>query len=65
MILITATWTVDTVKGRRGPISARTSELQAVWRLVPPKTVFYACANNPQQVVGRTSLTPIRRNSFD
>jgi len=24
----------------------RTSELQAAWRLLPPKTVFYACQNN-------------------
>jgi hypothetical protein len=25
----------------------RTSELQALWRLVPPKTVSYVCQNNP------------------
>ena len=29
----------------------RTSELQAVWRLVPPKTVSYACQNNPANEV--------------
>ncbi len=45
---ITATWTVDTV---RGCIDAqyrlRTAELQAVWQLLPPRTVAYACQNNP------------------
>jgi hypothetical protein len=29
----------------------RTSELQAVWRLLPPKTVSYACQNNPANEV--------------
>ena len=29
----------------------RTSELQAVWRLVPPKTVSYACDDNPANEV--------------
>ncbi len=45
---ITATWTVDTV---RDCIDAqyrlRTAELQAVWRLLPRKTVVHACQNNP------------------
>ena len=44
---ITATWTVDTVKGCvEAQYRLRTSELQAVWRLVPPKTVSHACQNN-------------------
>lgn len=45
---ITATWTVDTVKGCvDAHYRLRTSELQALWQLVPPKTVSYACQNNP------------------
>lgn len=49
---ITATWTVDTVKGCvDAQYRLRTSELQAVWRLLPPKTVFYACQNNPANEV--------------
>lgn len=45
---ITATWTVDTVKGcTEAQYRLRTSELQAIWQLVPPKTVSYACQNNP------------------
>jgi uncharacterized protein YecT (DUF1311 family) len=45
---ITATWTVNTVKACvEAQYRLRTSELQAVWRLVPPKTVAYACQNNP------------------
>lgn len=49
---ITATWTVDTVKGCvDAQYRLRTSELQAVWRLVPPKTVSYACQNNPANEV--------------
>lgn len=52
MTWITATWTVDTVKGCvDAQYRLRTSELQSVWRLVPPKTVFYACANNPANEV--------------
>ena len=49
---ITATWTVDTVKGCvDGQYRLRTSELQAVWQLLPPKTVFYACHNDPANEV--------------
>jgi len=45
---ITATWTVDTVKGCvDAQYRLRTSELQALWQLVPPKTIFYACQNKP------------------
>jgi uncharacterized protein YecT (DUF1311 family) len=45
---ITATWTVDTVKGCiDAQYRLRTSELQAVWRLLPPRTVAYACQGNP------------------
>ena len=49
---ITATWTVDTVKGCvDAQYRLRTSELQAVWQLLPPKTVFHACQNNPANEV--------------
>ena len=49
---ITATWTVDTVKACvDAQYRLRTSELQAVWQLVPPKTVSYACQNNPANEV--------------
>lgn len=49
---ITATWTVDTVKGCvDAQYRLRTSELQAVWRLLPPKTVSYACQNDPANEV--------------
>ena len=49
---ITATWTVDTVKGcAEAQYRLRISELQSVWRLVPPKTVFYVCQNNPANEV--------------
>ncbi|EXI90183.1 MAG: Membrane-bound lysozyme-inhibitor of c-type lysozyme [Candidatus Accumulibacter sp. BA-94] len=44
---ITATWTVDTVKECiDAQYRVRTSELQAVWQLLPPKTVAHACQNN-------------------
>jgi uncharacterized protein len=49
---ITATWTVDTVKGCvDAQYRLRTAELQSVWRLVPPKTVSFACQNNPANEV--------------
>lgn len=49
---ITATWTVDTVKDCvEAQYRLRTSELQAIWQLVPPKTVSYACQNNPANEV--------------
>lgn len=49
---ITATWTVNTVKGCiEAQYRLRTSELQSVWRLQQPKTVFYACQNNPANEV--------------
>jgi len=49
---ITATWTVNTVKACvDAQYRLRTSELQSVWRLVPPKTVAYACQNNPANEV--------------
>lgn len=49
---ITATWTVDTVKGCvDAQYRLRTSELQAVWRLLPPKTVSYACSTSPANEV--------------
>lgn len=49
---MTATWTVDTTKGCvETQYRLRTAELQAVWRLLPPTTVFYACQNNPANEV--------------
>ena len=49
---ITATWTVDTIKACvDAQYRLRTSELQAVWRLVPPKTISYGCQNNPANEV--------------
>ena len=49
---ITATWTVDTVKGCvEAQYRLRTSELQSVWQLVPPQRVFYVCQNNPANEV--------------
>ena len=49
---ITATWTVKTVKDCvDAQYRQRTSELQAVWRLVAPKTVSHACQNNPANEV--------------
>lgn len=49
---ITASWTVDSAKACvAAQYEIRTSELQAVWRLVPPKTVSYACQNNPANEV--------------
>jgi len=45
---LTASWTVDTAKACvEANYKIRTSELQAVWRLLPPKTVSFACQNNP------------------
>ena len=49
---ITATWTVDTVKDCvYAQYRLRISVLQAIWRLLPPKTVSFACQNNPANVV--------------
>ena len=49
---LTATWTINTVQGCvDAQYRLRTSELQAVWRMVPPKTVAYACQNNPANEV--------------
>jgi uncharacterized protein YecT (DUF1311 family) len=45
---ITANWTVDSVEGCiAAQYRLRTSELQAVWRLQPPKTVSYVCGEDP------------------
>ena len=44
---ITATWTVETVPDCvAAQYRLRTAELQSVWRLMPAKTVSYACQNN-------------------
>lgn len=49
---ITATWTVNTVKGCvDAQHRLRTSEMQSVWRLLPPKTVSFACQKNPANEV--------------
>jgi uncharacterized protein len=49
---ITASWSVSTV---RACVDARyrlrSAELQAVWRLLPPRTVAYACQNDPANEV--------------
>lgn len=45
---ITATWTVDSVPGCvQAQYRLRSAELQAVWRLLPPRTVAYACQGQP------------------
>ncbi|TXG86395.1 MAG: DUF1311 domain-containing protein [Thermomicrobiales bacterium] len=45
---ITATWTVETVADCvAAQYRVRTAELQSVWQLMAPKTVFHACQNNP------------------
>jgi uncharacterized protein YecT (DUF1311 family) len=45
---ITATWTVDTVPGCvEAQYRLRGAELQAVWRLLPPRTVAYTCQGQP------------------
>ncbi len=49
---ITANWTVDTVPDCiDAQYRLRTAELQAVWQLLPPRTVRYACQNNPANEV--------------
>lgn len=55
---ITATWTVDTVRDCvDAQYRLRTSELQAVWRLLPPKTVSHACQD--------TAANELVANFFD
>jgi uncharacterized protein len=49
---ITASWTVDSVKACvDAQYRLRTSELQAVWRLLPPRTVSHACQDDPANEV--------------
>lgn len=49
---ITATWTVSTVRDCvDAQVRLRTSELQAVWRLLPPRTLGFACQGNPAHEV--------------
>lgn len=49
---ITATWTVGTVAGCIDAMyRMRISELQAVWRLLPPKSASYACQGQPANEV--------------
>jgi hypothetical protein len=52
---ITASWTVDSVKACvDAQYRLRTSELQAVWRLLPARTVLYACQDTPANEVVAT-----------
>lgn len=45
---LTASWTESTVPGcTQAQYRLRTAELQAVWRLVAPRTVTYACGASP------------------
>jgi len=58
---ITATWTVKTLKDCiDAQYRVRTAELQAVWRLLPPKTTSYACQGNPanEVVVNQFASSP-------
>jgi uncharacterized protein YecT (DUF1311 family) len=49
---ITATWTVNTVRDCvDAQYRLRTSELQAVWRLLPPRTLSFACQGDPAKEV--------------
>jgi len=49
---LTASWTVGSVKECvDAQYRMRTSELQAVWRLLPPQTLAYSCQNNPANEV--------------
>lgn len=49
---ITATWTVASVRDCvDAQYRLRISELQALWRLLPPTTVSYACNGNPANEV--------------
>jgi uncharacterized protein YecT (DUF1311 family) len=49
---ITASWSVSTVPACvEAQTRLRSSELQAVWRLLPPKTLRYACQGNPANEV--------------
>jgi uncharacterized protein YecT (DUF1311 family) len=49
---ITATWTVSSVRDCvDAQYRLRISELQALWRLLPPETASYACNGNPANEV--------------
>lgn len=49
---ITASWTVATVRDCvEAQYRLRSSELQAVWRLLPPETRVYACHRQPANEV--------------
>lgn len=53
---LTASWKAESVRECvEGQYKIRTSELQSVWQLVPPrKPVFFACENNPANEVVAT-----------
>lgn len=58
---ITASWTVDTVRACvEAQTRLRISELQAVWRLLPPQTVRFACQGQAthEVVVNRFDTDP-------
>jgi uncharacterized protein YecT (DUF1311 family) len=49
---VTATWTVASVRDCvDAQYRLRISELQALWQLLPPKTISYACNGNPADEV--------------
>lgn len=49
---VTATWTVASVRDCvDAQYRLRISELQALWQLLPPKTIFYGCNGNPADEV--------------
>ncbi len=49
---ITASWSVNTVRACvDAQYRLRTSELQALWRLLPPKTLAFSCQGDPAKEV--------------
>lgn len=56
---ITATWTVKSVPAcTEAQYRLRISELQAVWRLLPPRTVAYTCGRSPaNELIGHFFAT--------
>lgn len=49
---LTASWQATTVRACvEGQYRLRTSELQAVWQILPPQTVTFACQDNPANAI--------------
>lgn len=49
---LTASWTANSVKECvEGQYRIRTTELQSVWRLLAPRTIAFACQNDPANEV--------------